>query len=62
MQNINPNDYRHLIARYDTRLVSGELVKILKVKDDGFADVEYLEGDKNGQTDVCDVGMIPLDQ
>ena len=55
MQKINPNDYQYLMARYDTRLPSGESVMIVQVNDDGSASFRYLDGDKKNEMGTCDV-------
>ena len=62
MQKINPKDYQYLMARYDTRLPSGESIIIQQVRDDGSASFQYLDGDKKGETDTCDVLTVTIDQ
>lgn len=50
------------MARYDTRLPSGESIIIQHVRDDGSASFQYLDGDKKGETGTCDVLTVTIDQ
>jgi hypothetical protein len=62
MKKINPKDYQYLMARYDTRLPSGESIIIQQVRDDGSASFQYLDGDKKGEIGTCDVLTVTIDQ